>query len=117
MSTYRLLADHEFGLAGTIVSTGDVGGIVPIGWVPDGQVDPLDPDAVEAFFAVGPQPMGPIGSRWVAQSVPPPVTYWVLVDRATFTYALTGLGANRGTAQIGSSPGSAGRPFGSIGWP
>jgi hypothetical protein len=116
ISTYRLLTDHEFGLAGDIVATGDVGGILPAGWIPDGGVDPLDPNAVEDFFNAGPQATPPILPRWVGRSVPPPVTYWVL-SGPNFTYSLTGLGANRGPAQIGSSPTSAMRPFGSIGNP
>src|SRR6516225_4682921 len=117
MSTYRLLTDHEFGLAGTVVSTGDVGGILPVGWIPDGGVDPLDPNAVEDFWNAGPQALPLILPRWVGRSVPPPVTYWVLVPGTSWAYSLTGLGANRGPAQIGSSPTSARMPFGSIGNP
>jgi hypothetical protein len=60
MSVYRLLQDHvlpggAYVLAGTIVSTVDVGGGLPTNWVPSGNCEPLDNAAVTAFYAAGPQ--------------------------------------------------------------
>jgi hypothetical protein len=66
VSTYRFLQDRSIGgiyyLAGTTAATADVGGTLPTGWVPSGQVDPLDPQAVEDFFNAGedrPEPVEP----------------------------------------------------------
>jgi hypothetical protein len=100
-----------------VVATADEGGdnaILPIGYVPDGGMDPLNPAAVEDFWNAGPQATPPILPRWVGQAVQLPVAYWVPVAGLPFTYALTGLGANRGPAQIGNSAVSALRAFGSI---
>jgi hypothetical protein len=103
-----------------VVATADEGGdnaILPIGYVPDGGMDPLNPAAVEDFWNAGPQATPPILPRWVGQAVQAPVTYWVLVPGTQWSYVLTGLGANRGPAQIGSTAQSANRPYGSIGNP
>jgi hypothetical protein len=60
MSAYRFLQDAYIGdryyEAGTIYSTADVGGTLPIGWEPNGNVEPLDGDAVTAFYNAGPSP-------------------------------------------------------------
>ena len=59
MASYRFLQDHNVGgvtyLAGTTASTADVGGSLPAGWMPSGQVDPLDSAAVQAFWNAGVQ--------------------------------------------------------------
>ena len=82
MSLYRFLADHSVGpfyfQAGTTASTADDGvGLLPVGWVPTGGVEPLDSSAVAAFFAAGPQFGWPIRQQWTGIGVPRPVTYWV----------------------------------------
>jgi hypothetical protein len=102
MASYRLLADHYVGgvvhLAGTTLSTADVGGTLPTGWVPSGQVDPLDGDAVQAFWDAGPQGLGLVRQRWTGTPVPRPVTYWVPYPAGggTSPMILTGLGAGLG---------------------
>jgi hypothetical protein len=110
MSTYRFLQDHSVGgvyyLAGTTASTADVGGTLPVNWSPSGQVDPLDPNAVQALFAAGVQLTGPVRQQWANQPVVPPTTYWV---RSGNAWKLTGLGGNLGfadwTAPRGAWPG------------
>jgi hypothetical protein len=100
MSTYRMLEDHYvagyFFSAGTTQSTVDVGGLLPTGWVPTLNVDPLDTAAVNAFHSIGPGNPGRIVQQYQPQSVAPPVTYW----SPTFNpaggltkWTLTGLGA------------------------
>jgi hypothetical protein len=111
MSVYRFLQDHNIGgvtyLAGTTASTADVGGTLPTGWVPSGQVDPLDPQAVEDFFNAGVQLTGPVRQQWSNQPVPVPKTYWV--KTGPNQWSLTGLGSNLGftnwTAPRGAWPG------------
>lgn len=85
MSQYRLLTDHYIAnqilQGGTIQSTADVGGLLPVGWIPTPNVDPLDTPAVNAFYAQGPQFTGLVRSVLVGIPVVPPVTYWKeLVD-------------------------------------
>lgn len=106
MSTYLLLEDHWIGNnylpAGSTQTTADIGGLLPTGWVPTPNVDPLDAAAVAAFYAAGPVLPGPTQLR--------PTTRWTRVpadfSSADFsgtdfyagsagnTWVLTGLGAN-----------------------
>jgi hypothetical protein len=103
MSTYRLLQDHflpggAYALAGSIVSTVDVGGTLPNGWVSNA-VDPLDASALQAFWAAGPQITPLVRQQWTNVPVLGPVTYWRPVPGSTNQWQLTGLGA--GLAPIG----------------
>lgn len=103
-----MLEDHYINgqilSAGTTQSTIDVGGLLPVGWIPTPNVDPLDTPAVAAFYSAGPVRSGPIYIK--------PVTYWVRSVIADFSSAdfsptdfstgdvgnawtLTGLGANQ----------------------
>ncbi len=104
MSQYRFLQDHYVNgvtyPAGTVASTADVGGTLPVGWVPTGQVDPQDTPAIAAFFAAGVQLLGLVRSQWSTQAVLPPIVRWAVVNASTFTYRLTGAGAALGTAQL-----------------
>jgi hypothetical protein len=98
MSTYRTLSDIYLGgaaiLAGTILSTQDVGGGLPVNWVPPAAVDPLDTAAVTAFYAAGPQIMPIlIRQQWSNVFVAPPVTYWRQISGSN-QWQLMGLGAN-----------------------
>jgi hypothetical protein len=99
MSTYRFLQDHDIGgavyLAGTTAATMDVGGTLPAGWRPSGQVDPLDGAAVQDFWNAGVQLLGSVRAQWTGVSVAPPATYWVPYPAGggTRPYILTGLGA------------------------
>jgi hypothetical protein len=98
MSTYRLIQDAYIGryfTAGTVVSTQDVGGLLPVGWVPGPFVDPLDPAAVNDFYSAG--PMRP-GRQWSAPG-PKPVTYWLATPQPTnssvMLWSLVGLGIGK----------------------
>ncbi len=98
MSRYRFLADHsidgEYYEAGTTASTADAGGTLPVGWVPSGNVDPLDTAAVTAFWSAGPYLCGLIRQQWSGIYVAPPVTYWTPTGTPGLReYKLTGLGA------------------------
>lgn len=101
-ASYRLLQDHY--LSNQLVPSGTVvteGGLIPNGWVPTGNVEPLNSDAVNAFYAAGPQLMGLIQSPY-GQAVGPPITYWKKVGGfgsgfapgflGQTLYQLTGLG-------------------------
>jgi hypothetical protein len=106
MSTYRFLQDHYVNgvayLAGTTAATYDVGGTLPVGWVPTGQVDPLDTAAVNAFWAAGPQLTGSIRTQWSNLAVAPPLTRWVdrVIPNLYREYVLNGLGTGLPMKQI-----------------
>lgn len=74
MARYRFLLPHYvndfYFEAGDTASTADVGGRLPQGWRPSGSCEPLDADAVRAFFAAGPQRLA------VDPRVAKPKTYW-----------------------------------------
>jgi hypothetical protein len=98
MASYRLLVDHflpggAYIPAGSIVSTVDVGGTLPVNWISNA-VDPLDTAAVNVFYAAGPQIM-PILVRqqWTNVPVFTPVTYWRQLPGGSKQWQLTGLGA------------------------
>ena len=99
MSLYRFLEDASVGQnyyqAGTQASTQDVGGTLPTGWIPNGNIDPLDAGALAAFYAKGPQPLGLVRPQFSTISVVPPTTYWkatVIAGSAVLQWSLTGLG-------------------------
>jgi hypothetical protein len=102
---YRLLCPHY--LNGIMLVADDIvteGTDVPNGWVPTLAVDPLNSDAVSAYYAAGPRDGGifeddPGPGRWGSWRngrLPPapPTTFWQRV-RGTNTYKLTGLGIGR----------------------
>jgi len=101
MAQYRLLTDHyiagRYLEAGTVITTGIAG--VPANWAPTPEVDPLDTDAIQAFWNAGPRINLPapsiIRSRWVGEIVAAPVVYWRAVGGGF--YQLTGAGASLGT--------------------
>jgi hypothetical protein len=96
MSTYYLLSDHSIGpyvfAAGSIQSTADATppGLLPVGWTPSNNVDPLDATAVSAFYANGPCMCSP------RLTVRPPKTFWQRTPGANsgvMFWSLTGLGS------------------------
>ena len=102
MSAYRFLSDHsiagQYYPAGTVASTADAGGSLPVGWRPSGSVDPVDAPALAAFYAAGPQfPGNPIRTQFTGINVPRPATVWLPVPGSatppTKMYSLSGLGA------------------------
>jgi hypothetical protein len=101
ISSYRFLSDHWIGgqyyPAGTLASTADVGGTLPVGWQPSGSVEPTDAAGLAAFYVAGPQfPGNPCRTQFVGFNVNPPTTAWRPVGTATppiRLYALSGLGA------------------------
>jgi hypothetical protein len=56
---------------GTVASTADVGGTLPVDWIPPPCVDPMDDAAILAFHRAGPQITG-----WVRYGLPPPKVHW-----------------------------------------
>jgi hypothetical protein len=99
MSSYRFLSDHsirgQYYPAGTTASTADVGGSLPLNWVPSGAVDPVDPAALAAFYAAGPQvPGNPIRTQFTGINVVPAITFWRRVSGSNpnVLYQLQGLG-------------------------
>jgi hypothetical protein len=94
MARYRFLAPHY--ISSTYYETNDTADL-PADWKPTGEVEPLDAEATDAFYAMGPQPCGLIRSSW--QHVPFPKTYWV---RRKGEFVLVGLGEGRPTVVTGS---------------
>jgi len=92
MASYRFLKDHA--INGTYYQAGDIA--IPVaGWTPTADVDPLDTDAVDAFYANGPLLGGLINSQWTGRVITAPTTYWYQVSANR--WALTGLGADQDT--------------------
>jgi hypothetical protein len=97
MASYRFLADAYIGdclyLGGTTVSTADVGGTLPIGWVPGPYAEPLDTSAAVAFYNAGPAlcPLV-IQRRSDILITQYPATYWK-AGPGPGEYSLTGLGS------------------------
>lgn len=111
---YKLLTDHYFPnkgivLAGTYVTEGD--GNIPIGWTPTLAVEPLNSDAITAFWNTGPRGMNdaecgrdywPLG--WLNRfengdpTIPirAPSVYWAPVAGRPGVWQLTGNGASLG---------------------
>jgi hypothetical protein len=100
MSSYRFFQDHSIGgnyyPAGTTASTSDVGGTLPVGFVPTPACDPLDASALAAFYAVGPQLLLTFQFGTLSFQVRPPATYWKAtpIGSGAASYQLTGLGAS-----------------------
>jgi hypothetical protein len=94
MSSYYLLADHSIGglyfPAGSTQSTADVGGLLPTGWQPSNNCDPLDAGALAAFYAAGPCLPSP------RLFVRPPKTFWKITPQpgnpSAMQWTLQGLG-------------------------
>jgi hypothetical protein len=83
MAQYMLLQDQYIGgqqpqelLAGTVQSTVDVGGVLPAGWVPNPNVDPIDIPAYVAYLAAGPRDRGLMRTQWQPYPVPKPKYNW-----------------------------------------
>jgi hypothetical protein len=85
---FRFLAGHY--IADRYYEANDVAEL-PADWKPTGEVEPLDAEAVDAFYAAGPQPCGLIRSSWF--HVPLPRTHWKRTKGGEFV--LVGLGAGR----------------------
>jgi len=97
MAKYRLLGDVYAGgahlLAGTIQT-------MPNDWIPPACVDPIDQDAIQSFWNVGPQISPPAIQRFIWLHQPAQI-YWQPVGRPIDrTYQLTGAGAALGIKQL-----------------
>ena len=94
MASYRFLQDAYVNgfyiTAGDVASTADVGGTLPINFLPPAACDPLDASAVAAFFAAGVQLLTLVRTA--------PATYWAPV--ANDQYSLTGLGVGMGIRNV-----------------
>jgi hypothetical protein len=95
MARWLFLQDAWIGdrsyLAGTQASTANVGGTLPVGWVPSGAVEPLDTAAANAFYAAGPQLCPLVRQQWSDVLITRyPATYW---KRTGGQWSLTGLGS------------------------
>jgi hypothetical protein len=82
MARYRFLCDHYLD---RIYSAGESADL-PKDWVPSGNVEPLDAEAVEMFRRFGPQEPSLIGVR--------PATKWEM-NSSTRKWILTGLGGGK----------------------
>jgi hypothetical protein len=109
MARYLLLADlyvnGQYLEAGSIAFDGP-GGSLPSNWVPPPSlVDPLDNQALQAYYLSGPGPIGiivqpsdlvpfwPGGSRWSGVARPKPSVYWIPSPNRPGLYQLTGAGS------------------------
>ena len=83
MALYRMLQSHSIG--GVYFDAGSVASL-PAEWVPTPNVEPLDGEAVNSFYAAGPSGRGGGGvTYWLASPVPG--------NSSVMSYSLTGLGA------------------------
>jgi hypothetical protein len=87
---YRALQDCY--LSGAYISAGD---IITFSGVPGPYLDPLTPDAVTAFYRVGPQQTVLVRPQWAGQAAVPAVTYWkpTTAFGGLTSWQLLGLGA------------------------
>ena len=81
MATYIFLVDAvvngQYIQAGTTQSTVDAGGILPIGWPPIVDVDPVDSVAIWNYWAQGPRQRNLFRQQWVGLPIPNPIYTWV----------------------------------------
>ena len=83
MALYRMLQAHDIG--GVYYEAGSIASL-PADWTPTPNVEPLDTDALTAFYAAGPTQRGGGGQTyWLASPVPG--------NSSCMSYQLTGLGA------------------------
>jgi hypothetical protein len=94
MSTYRLLADCVIG--GAVIPAGTTVTMPTGGWTPPGCVDPIDANAIQDFWNVGPQPAPLARTQFSTQSVAALQIFWRCVNPTTNQYQLTGAGAALG---------------------
>jgi hypothetical protein len=87
MGKWRLLSDHY--MQNGMIAAGEVVEM-PADWRPSNAVEPLDAEAVDAFYAAGPQVVPLVSERW--NVVTQPTTYWRQLPGGR-QWALTGLGA------------------------
>jgi|SRR6516165_11640940 hypothetical protein len=99
MAQYRLLGDVYAGgahlLAGQIVD-------MPTDWIPPGCVDPIDQDAIQAFWNAGPQIAAPARQQWFGIPLEQNARiYWQPIGNPIYAYyQLTGGGAALGPRQM-----------------
>lgn len=88
--SFRFLKDHyidgEYILAGEVREMSSP-------WVPTADVEPMDSQAVDFFYSVGPQLGGVIRTQFSNRIIYAPATYWKAI--APNLWALTGLGASK----------------------
>jgi len=66
--------------AGTIQTTADLGGALPLNWVPNPNVDPVDAGAVAAYSAVGYRARGLTRTQFASLPVRPPNYDWQMIN-------------------------------------
>jgi len=73
---------------------------MPASFVSSGACEPLDDEAVRAFWEAGPQPLGLVRQQWDHLILTRyPSVYWRLVDATENLWALTGRGSDLGVAK------------------
>jgi hypothetical protein len=110
-ASYLLLVPHYlasgYAPAGTVVTEGRE---IPIGWVPTAAVDPLNAEAIQAYFNAGPQSVSSAEySRdyywsqrpWDELETRQPQVQWKAVPGHPGAYQLTGAGAALGVRSVG----------------
>jgi hypothetical protein len=58
------------------------GDVITLTGVPGPYLDPLTPDAVNAFYSAGPQTTVLARTQWSTQPVSPAVTYWQIIPNS-----------------------------------
>jgi hypothetical protein len=83
-ATYYLLQDlyinEHYLPAGTIQTTQDLGGVLPLNWVPNPNVDPVDTNAVVAYTAAGFVSRGLMRQQFSPIPVLPPNYVWQTIN-------------------------------------
>jgi hypothetical protein len=117
MATYRVMSpifvNGRLIEAGQVVSDTGLGALLPANFVPSGACDPMDADAIQKFWNVGPREMdwanasvtqgtwGTQGGRWTGVTIAPPTIYWTPFrnPNPNNEFILTGVGAVLGMKQ------------------
>ena len=123
MAKYRFLQDAVdqngvYYTAGSNASTADVGGTLPVGYVPPAASEPLDSAGALAFWNAGVRLLPLVRQQWTGIPVNPPTCFWQPRTNPTGgplnpyrEYQLSGpLGAGLGFRQIGGGSDSGAQP-------
>jgi hypothetical protein len=95
MARYRFLQNHVMS-DGSYLEAGDIADLP--GWKPTAAVEPLDQDAIQAFWNAGPQLLPLVRAQQTLVDVNAPAIYWERID--ALNYILTGAGAALGPRKV-----------------
>jgi hypothetical protein len=75
-----LWLDENYLSAGSTQTTADGGGVLPVGWIPNPNVDPVNQAAIDAYRAAGYRERGLIRTQYAAEPVSGPNYVWQQIN-------------------------------------